>query len=397
MASTLHQDTPAYRATSPARHSRTLLCVCGLSPQIITETLFALISRDGPELAPRRIVVITTGPGEELIRNELLDPAGPCHLARLLDGFGISGEHDPLEVRDICVIRSRDGQPLQDIRSRADNEAAADLIARTVRQLTGDAAGPLHASIAGGRKTMGFYLGHAMSLFARPRDEVTHVLVNPPFEGHPDFYFPPQEPEMLRVTENGRVRRVRTDAARITLAPIPIVRLRRSLPPELLAPETSYSEAIALAQRSLDPPRLIIDIEQRRASCSGQHFRLPGAQLALLAWMADRMRRARGGVRRSNISDHAGEILHWRSRVTGEHSGSSEGLEQAWRSRSSIDESWFDQTKSRLNSALDKRLGRDLARHYRIEQENGRRNQPFTLALTPDQIEFAQLQDPRQE
>ncbi|MBV5299598.1 MAG: TIGR02584 family CRISPR-associated protein, partial [Rhodoferax sp.] len=76
-----------------------------------------------------------------------------------------------------------------DIRSPADNRAAADFITAQVRAITADSGCALHASIAGGRKTMGFYLGYALSLFGRPQDRLSHVLVSEPFESSYDFFY----------------------------------------------------------------------------------------------------------------------------------------------------------------------------------------------------------------
>ncbi|MDT8410432.1 MAG: CRISPR-associated ring nuclease Csm6 [Wenzhouxiangellaceae bacterium] len=366
---------------------RTLLCVTGLSPQIITETLYALLQRDGANAIPDRIVVMTTARGEELISNDLIDSAGPCHLQCLLDDYGFQPAPSLLRAPDIHVISNAEGKPLNDIRTREHNEAAADLVCKLVRELTEVPANHLHASIAGGRKTMGFYLGHAMSLFARPKDEISHVLVNPPFEGHPEFYFPPRKPVMIRVRENGRSRLIRTDRATITLASIPIVRLRQNLPPELMDRAVSYSEAVELAQRSLAPPRLVIDIQSDRVSCSGHIIRLPGAQLALLAWMADRIRRGLGGVKRADMDDHRAEILRWRAYVTGEHSGSTEAFEKA-----EFNQESFDSTNSRLRSALARQLGHELAQRYQIRLQDGKRNQPMTLHLMPEHIEFGGIE-----
>lgn len=367
---------------------RMLLCATGLSPQVVTETVYAIQQRDGTDLVPERIVVITTAKGKELICNDLLDPAGPCHLQALANDFGWEANEPLLEERDIHVIRDGQNEPLSDIRTREHNEAAADLIFRVVRELTDNPDTHLHASIAGGRKTMGFYLGHAMSLFARPNDEISHVLVNAPFEGHPEFYFPPLEPRMIRIREGDRSHLIRTDKARVTLARIPIVRLRESLPPELMDQAVTYSEAVALAQRSLAPPKLVVDVENRAISCSGQVVKLPGAQLALLAWMADRVRRGVGGVRRVDMDEYRSELIKWRARVTGEHSGSTEAIEE-----SDFSKETFDSINSRLKSALEKYLGRDLARHYQIGLQDGKRNQPMTLALAPEQVEFAPISD----
>ena len=52
----------------------------------------------------------------------------------------------------------------------------------------------LHVSIAGGRKTMGFYVGYALSLFARDQDRLSHVLVPPSLESRQDFFYPPPPP-----------------------------------------------------------------------------------------------------------------------------------------------------------------------------------------------------------
>jgi CRISPR-associated protein (TIGR02584 family) len=76
------------------------------------------------------------------------------------------------------VIIGPDENPLEDIVTEADNVAVADFITEKVRAVTADPEASLHVSIAGGRKTMGFYLGYALSLFGRPQDRLSHVLVS---------------------------------------------------------------------------------------------------------------------------------------------------------------------------------------------------------------------------
>ena len=209
-----------------------LLFVSGLSPQIITETIYARLSSLGAAGMPEKVFVITTLRGAELIFDSLIDPAGPRHLHQLLSDFGLPTEHELIGQDSIQVIKSDDGSPLEDIKSPSDNEAAADSIVKLVRILTAGGEPPLHASIAGGRKTMGFYLGHAMSMYARPQDEVSHVLVNSPFEGHPDFFYPP-----CPATQASRISREQKpehtsvlDQAEVRLAPVPFIRLRRLAP-----------------------------------------------------------------------------------------------------------------------------------------------------------------------
>jgi CRISPR-associated protein (TIGR02584 family) len=61
-----------------------------------------------------------------------------------------------------CVL-GPDRQPLPDIRTADDNARMADAIANRVRELTSDPACALHVSLAGGRKTMGYYASSAVA------------------------------------------------------------------------------------------------------------------------------------------------------------------------------------------------------------------------------------------
>jgi CRISPR-associated protein (TIGR02584 family) len=86
--------------------------------------------------------------------------------------------------------RTPAARPLEDIRSPDDNRRAADGITELIREFTADPDCALHVSIAGGRKTMGFFLGYALSLYGRPQDKLSHVLVSEPFESSSGFYYP---------------------------------------------------------------------------------------------------------------------------------------------------------------------------------------------------------------
>jgi len=74
---------------------------------------------------------------------------------------------------------------------------------------------------------MGFLLGYALSLFGRPQDRLSHVLVDQAFETHPEFFYPPK---MSRVLTTREGRPINATDARVLLADIPIVRLRLGLP-----------------------------------------------------------------------------------------------------------------------------------------------------------------------
>ena len=137
---------------------RILLAVTGLSPQIVTETLYGLAHDEGWH--PTEIHLITTTEGAERARLTLLS-ASPGWFHRLRRDYSLP--EIQFDADNIHILRRQDGTPLEDIRDAADNSLAADAMAELVRVLTADPQAQVHASIAGGRKTMGFYLGYAMS------------------------------------------------------------------------------------------------------------------------------------------------------------------------------------------------------------------------------------------
>lgn len=71
---------------------------------------------------------------------------------------------------------------MDDIISPEDNERAADCITAWIKDAAADDDAALHVSLAGGRKTMGYYVGYALSLFGRAQDRLSHVLVDDRYE-----------------------------------------------------------------------------------------------------------------------------------------------------------------------------------------------------------------------
>lgn len=166
------------RAQAYAPKRRVLLAVTGLSPQIVTETLYALM-REGADAVPHEVHIITTVEGAERVRLALLSEQLGW-FQRFLADFHLPAITFNAEC--IQVLRGPDGMPLTDIRSAEDNACAADQIAEAVRRFTADEQVHLHLSLAGGRKTMGFFAGYALSLWGRDGDRLTHVLVSDPYE-----------------------------------------------------------------------------------------------------------------------------------------------------------------------------------------------------------------------
>ena len=297
---------------APAHRSPVLLAVTGMSPAILTETIWAL-ARENPPVIPERVVVITTLPGKARIEEELFKPS-PDYGNRsvwqalreaVLQAAGPALKLSPAQLDkllildDIRLIASRDAKlgrsfPVEDIRTPADNETAADFILDEVRKITANADTTLIASLAGGRKTMGALLYAALSLLGRPQDRLTHVLVSEPFEDPgltPRFYFPVQ-PETLHQNRTGGVHK--SDAARILLADVPFVRLRELFPKQLgRYPGTfnglvqTYAERI---QQISGPPEIVFDDADLTVSVQGNRVSLASREYALLTFLAERCR-----------------------------------------------------------------------------------------------------------
>ena len=261
---------------------RILICVTGLSPQIVTETLYALSVAQEPRWVPDEIRLITTQRGADNARLMLLSE-NPGWFHRLRQDWGLP----PIafDAAHIEVLRDAQGQALDDIRDDQDNQCAADGIADLVRRLSEDPHTEIHASIAGGRKTMGFFMGYAMSLWGRPQDKLSHVLISSPFESRSEFYYPTPTPHVIPARAPGQDP-LDASAAKVWLGDIPFVRLRGLLPTSITQQNSGFAQAVAAANRALDEVDLEIDIARGCVKANQRAIALPPMQLGLLALLA---------------------------------------------------------------------------------------------------------------
>lgn len=268
--------------------SRTVLvCVLGTSPQIVTETLYALTRQEGERID--EIHVWTTAAGAVGVQRQLLD-GGDGKLFSFFRDYRIP---DPWPALHVHVFRDRHGGELGDIRSDEDNAAMLDQLADFVRRQAVPGT-RLLCSAAGGRKTMGIGLALALQLYGRPGDRLFHVLVRPDeFESLTDFFYPPPEPVTV-VGRSGRL--LSTAEAVIELAEVPLVLLREYLPELLGGDEAlSYSRLVQEVQlrliRQARRPPLLIDVAKREVIIDGAAVVLQPVQIALYAHLADLRRR----------------------------------------------------------------------------------------------------------
>ncbi|MEH6873622.1 MAG: CRISPR-associated ring nuclease Csm6 [Candidatus Competibacter sp.] len=373
---------------NPEKYSRRiLLCVAGLSPQIVTETLYALSVTGEPRFVPTEIHLLTTAEGAQRARLTLLsDEPGWFH--RLRWDYGLPDIRFTLDT--IHLLRAADGRLLDDIREVADNEAIADAITAKVRELTADPDSAVHASIAGGRKTMGFYLGYALTLFGRPQDRLSHVLVSSPFESNPNFFYPTPV-ERVIFSHGPDQRPLDASDANVMLADIPFVRLRDGLHETLLREGASFSDAVRQAQRNLAAPSLTLDATTCRVRCGETVLRLTPISFAWLAWFA---RRALAGLPPIHHTEakFGGFLAEYRA-LTDELSGDYERATKALVTDNPEDlQHYFEQRTSKLKRELVRVLGLPGARPYLIQGDGRRPRSRYALRLEPRQIRFGDLE-----
>jgi CRISPR-associated protein (TIGR02584 family) len=365
--------------TDPASYPRrVLLAVTGLTPQIVTETLYALAVKGNPAWIPTEIRLITTRQGAEQARRTLLS-RDPGWFRRLCADYRLP--RITFGAKDIRIIAGPDGKPLDDILEEADNEAVADFISEEVRRLTADPQAALHVSIAGGRKTMGFYVGYALSLFGREQERLSHVLVPPSYESRPDFFYPPPGA---------------TDAP-VHLGLIPFVRLREGLPERrLFEGRARFSEVVAEAQKALPPVALYLDPAALMVTAGGQALALRPAEFAFYLMLAERRRKRLPGAHWSDKGLQT-EVLECYARVVNPASADYERFESAGMSKDN-----FNARKSRINTVLVRMLGKRHAEPYLVEAltpltgKGRRRLRPYGLQIPREAITIAPVSLSRQ-
>lgn len=285
-----------------------LLCVAGGTPAIITETLWALMRPPHNERVDEIRVITTLEGRRKILEGIIIDEKGNKRgaadesLLNQKQGQFFKFQRDFPEAGNIkfdenCLYllttkdtgvpspRDDDDERLKDILTDEDNEKAANQICEIVRELTAKGKNyRVHASIAGGRKTMSLYLLAAMQLFGRNYDAMSHVLVSKDVEfGAPKFFYKTPQPEP--VLDHSGKPKTKADGSSLTtgdveiyLAKIPFVRLRGIGAKLLAKPVTSYGEFVTEAQRELEflesASELLLNTRERKIKIFNREARL---------------------------------------------------------------------------------------------------------------------------
>ena len=296
--------------------SATLLAVTGLSPAIVTETVWAL-AKDKPRLLPQRVVFITTHIGAVKIREQLHTPLAAFDGLTTWQALrsALKAKDDELiaeEPRVIGIANKQSGtfDPLPDIQTREQNDIAASFILEEVRRVTMNPDTPLVASIAGGRKTMGALLHAAVTLLGRETDRLTHVLVSPPYETMSGFYFPSQPGPALKDRDGKEHSPAR---AIVQLADVPFVPLRnrfddlREIPGSFSGMVKKWSKT--LKADAARPALIEISYRQKCLWVDDKPFKQPIKVLAVLHFLLDQQKHRQTPVDQPEAAERMTEWL----------------------------------------------------------------------------------------
>jgi CRISPR-associated protein (TIGR02584 family) len=257
-------------------YKKTLVCAVGLSPQILTETVYALAVAQEMPWVPDEIFVITTDSGYQKLKSHLMDPETGW-LSRLCREYGL-----PVLTLDAdkVVILGRDCEAMSDIRTPEENMVVGDEVLRLIRRLTLDTGRQLHVSLAGGRKTMSFYMGYCLSLLGRDQDRLSHVLVEPQYE-RTDFFYPPSESVWVEGTQGERLD---LSQAKVTLGMVPFFPMRGWLPESLLLGDLDFGSTILQLRAGGAVLKIVLDLSSGDVLLCGQSLKMPPSELRLYAW-----------------------------------------------------------------------------------------------------------------
>jgi len=285
-------------------------------------------------------------------------------------------------LRNVQLLKNATDAVLEDILTVGDNEIVANAITETVRKLTSDPNTALHVSLAGGRRTLSYYLGYALSLFGRPQDRLYHVVVTREFESDDEFFYPNTSPTYI-TDRTGK--KLNTQDADVQLADIPFVRLREGLPHDLLDGKSTFVQAVSSILQYMPTPHLEITLNNRSLKINQQAVVLSPVLYAWYTWLSDRINkwgRIKGAI---SIETDASEfLLHIQYIFGQDHIAYS-------RASSALTEGFSIDYISEKNSLINKKLKlafNHLSASYLIKATGKRPKTQYSLELDPSHIQF---------
>lgn len=344
-----------------------LIAITGMTPQVVTETLFGLIVQK--QIPVHEMFVITTVEGQRaLLGGASIGALPPLkdEVARMCRQFNIP---QPIFDPSLHVLVAKEETvELYDIRSDRENQLFPNLIMDFVREKTSDPGNVLHCSIAGGRKTMSVALAFALSLFGRKDDKLYHVLVSKEFETAKKFF--PETPE---------------EAAQLALAEVPYIRLREKLPLLRDFPLASFSDYVAIGQGEIDKllslPPLVFERRNHRVRIGDHVISFPPREFAFYLFVARHKHPIPGGKQFTEANWK--RLLKLYDRIS-TAAGHKERLRRTISGK--MREELLAKAGSTIRRKLRKTLGDELAKWYGVSSIARYADVRYTILLPRDRI-----------
>ena len=263
-----------------------LISLLGKTPQILTETLYALMVQQKIPISGVR--VLTTEECLPAITANLLD-SNSGKFYRFCRDWQIDSRQIKFNAQHILVAEDL-GEKSYAPPDARQCEPLVNLILTELRALTSDPDTVLHCSLAGGRKTMSVYFAYALQFFGRGQDRLYHVLVQPQaFQNHQDFFYIPPQPQDL-ITADGN--QISTATAKIELIEVPYIRLRDRLAYLFNEKQLSFEKLVTMTQNELaqmpNLPPLEINLVTKRIKIGNRQINLSPIELAIYQYYAER-------------------------------------------------------------------------------------------------------------
>lgn len=368
-----------------------LVAVSGLTPQVISETLYCLAVQRKTKID--EIYVITTTEGKRnieeyyFLNRKTNKREGPYSLKEEIDRMCTKHkiEKPIFNIRQNVIAATEENVKLHDVKTDRENKLFPNAITKLIKHLSEDERSILYCSLSGGRKTMSAYMGFALSLYAREGDMLFHVLASKEFEATGKFY-----PE-------------RKNNKDLVLSEVPFIRLRPLLRDKTEYKNITYTEIIEKTQEELESIRedgIIIDINKCLISYRSKKLKIPPIQLALYLFFVEHKRKGNSSINIRELdkenSSYVEEIYRIYLQITGktkkeyEETFTPEELRNKW-FRFGITKEKFLHDKSKINDKIEMLFDEEtswLAENFYIVKAAAHGHSEYTIIAPTERFKI---------
>ena len=287
------QDTTRFK-------HRILIALCGTSPAVITETLWALATPEHRlHFVPTRVIVITTLEGRTELNEQLLEAnitsrergRRVSRIGRMAQDFAAHHDLGPesapkfeIAAADVIVPRDDEGIEIVDAHLPHQLNAMREVMFDVLQTYTVHDDTAVTFSLSGGRKSMSNLAGQCMSALARPWDKLVHVVPDPSgveLASSPTFYYPYGDgPVRWMDPETDKEMSCLCKSVQLLLTEEPVFRLRSTMAHlarsrNVDTTSLTFSGMLALLPDPAQKPRLQIDLRNGGAWLSSEGRQVP--------------------------------------------------------------------------------------------------------------------------